>query len=100
MRYDNIDGSSVVLYTSSDGTARVYSLTTHYGGFIGPSLLFFFESREYDCDPFCDYNNTLFRTSRSAGGAVDLLYQVTGPETIQIVADNLKTNETFLFWDE
>ncbi len=99
VRFNNLDAGSTVIYTSGDSTGRVYSLATHYGGWLGPSHLFFFESREISCDPFCYYNDILFRMDRG-GGAADALYQVTTPPTIQQVAGHLKNDYTFLFWDE
>jgi hypothetical protein len=101
LRYDNLTGSSDIIYTSTDSSASVYSLVTTYtGGLFGSADFFFLESREVSCDMFCTYQDVLIRTDRSSGGAVDILHQITSFPSVQQAADDLKTDGTFLFWQE
>jgi hypothetical protein len=104
VRYNNLDGSTTHLYTSTDPTAIVYSLVSYYSGWVsGISQLFFLESHEVSCPPppgFCTYQDVLIRTNRSSGGAVDILYQLTSFPSVQQAANDLKTDGTFLFWHE
>lgn len=99
--YDNEDELiSDPLYTSSDGTAVIYSLVTDYTGLLDPSAkLFFFERRSFNCDPFCSYRDLLVRTGRN-GGTAEVIYQVEGSMATVNPAEQLKTDNTLLFWRE
>ncbi|MDY7079955.1 MAG: hypothetical protein SXV54_24000, partial [Chloroflexota bacterium] len=100
VRYDNLTSdTSDPIYTSTEVTAQVYSLVTHYVSLFGASHLFLFESREFNCDPFCNYQDVLIRTGRS-GGTAEALYQTVSTLPEQKVADHLETDTTFLFWEE
>jgi len=105
VRYDNLDGSTTPLYSSSDPTAIVYSLVSYYGGsFSGISQLFFLESHEVSCPPppgFCTYQDVLFRTSRG-GGAATPVYTTPAVELggIYKIANYLETDGTHVFWSE
>ncbi len=101
VRYNNEDGqTSDPLYTSSDGTAWIYGLTTDYSGSIDPGAkLFFFERRSFNCDPLCSFRDLLVRTGRG-GGTAEVIYQVEGSMPTVNPAEQLKTNNTLLFWRE
>ena len=91
--YNNNTGSlGNPIYTSPDPTASVYNLLTDF------SHLFFFESRQVSCNPFCTHISVLQRTGRS-GGAVDTLYTLPTP-TLFTLPNYLRTDGNFLFWHE
>lgn len=103
-RYDNLTGNWYgPIYTSSDSTARVYSLDTK-PGYLGQGNLFFFESREVYCDPnppyFCSYQDVLMRTGRSGGTAEAIYVGGIGLPTVTWIAEHLETDGTHLFWQE
>jgi hypothetical protein len=101
VRYDNLTGdTSDPIYTSADSSASIHTLVSEYGGILGPSRLFFVESREVSCDMFCTYDNRLIRTGRG-GGTADTLYVTgTGLPTVMRIADYLKASGDFVFWQE
>jgi hypothetical protein len=94
--YNNLNSSlgASPIYTSVDNTGLVYELTTDFGH------LFFYERRTIPCSPdpcFASYSYVLQRTARS-GGAADALYTY-GP-TLFTGPSNLRTDGTFLFWQQ
>jgi hypothetical protein len=105
VRYDNLDGGTDHLYTSTDPTAIVYNLVSYYSGWVsGVSQLFFLESHEVSCPPppgFCTYQDVLFRTGRG-GGTAEALYTTPALELggIYKIADHLETDGTHVFWNE
>jgi hypothetical protein len=93
VRYNNATATSVLLYTSTDSAAVVYSLTSD------ASRLFFFEYRPYLCPGciFTTYNQLLFRTGRG-GGAAEALYTRTSQVPASVDADLLSSADEFVFW--
>ncbi len=87
----NTLGSSPI-YTSSDTTANVYSMTSDSAN------LFVFESEQLPCSPpcFASYNYVLFRMTRS-GGTPAPLYTYSSAFS---GTRGLTTDGTFLYWQE
>jgi hypothetical protein len=102
VRYDNITGgTSAPIYTSSDGSASVHALVSD------PSILlqghvFLIESREVSCDMlFCTYENVLVRLENRGGGTADTLHTTgAGMPSVMRIADHVKVDGDFVFWDE
>lgn len=94
--YNNLtDSLGAAIYTSSDASAQVFSLTTT--GVFGS--LFLFERRRVDCvNLFCSNRDVLLRTGRG-GGTVDPLYNTDPPTTFSGI-QHLTTDGTYLFWQD
>jgi hypothetical protein len=93
--YNNLTNTlGSAIYTSVDNTAWIYELVTDF------SHLFFYERRTIPCSPnpcFVSYSYVLQRTALS-GGAADSLYTY-GP-SLYPGPSTLRTDGTFLFWQE
>jgi hypothetical protein len=105
-RYNNVDSStSAALYTSTDPTGVIYSLTSIAGSVLlleGVRGVFFLEARTVTSpDPpmFELENQLLFRVGRS-GGEGDLLYFRNGSFPGVRDAGELSTDGAFLFWED
>lgn len=96
-RYNNEDSSLSLIYTSSDSSATVHELVTNSFG-LGTGKLFFVESREISCNPFCNYQDYLIRRSRGTGGTNDVLH-VSGIN-ISTSLYELKRDGDYLYWQE
>ncbi len=97
VRFNNIGGDSTTVYTSSDTSAIIYSLTSTPVALAG--RLFFYESRVESCPFFCIYNNFLIRIGRG-GGIPETLYVATSDLPQSIIADHLRASGDALFWTE
>ncbi|HNB50637.1 MAG TPA: BACON domain-containing protein [Anaerolineales bacterium] len=95
--YNNETGNLTTIYTSSDTTAVVHTLVTSSFGF-GTGHLFFVESRNVSCNPFCSVQDYLMRRSRGSGGTNDVLY--ASPVDISYSLINLKYDDDFIYWQE
>ena len=96
-RYNNEDSTLTNIYTSSDSSATVRELVTNSFG-LGTGKLFFVESREVSCNPFCSYQDYLIRRNRGSGGTNDVLH--VSSINIWFSLNDLKRDGDYLYWQE
>jgi hypothetical protein len=102
VRYDNMTGdTSAAIYTSSDSGASVHTLVSDPSALL-QGHLFLVESREVSCDVFwCTYENVLVRLENRGGGTADTLHTTgVGAPTSMRIADHVKVDDDFVFWQE
>jgi hypothetical protein len=96
--YDNLNDTlgTTPVYTSADTTASVYEMVTDF------SHLFIYEQRTIACSPqpcFPSYSYVLERTGRG-GGPAAALYTYNPPLALSPGPSTLRTDGTYLFWQE
>jgi len=92
--FNNLTGiTSGVIYTSTDPSARVFSLTADGNN------LFLLERRDADCFPFTCYQYVIVRSGRSNENNKAPIYN-TPALGGSIGPDRLTTDGVFLFWQE
>jgi hypothetical protein len=88
---NNTSSLGSAIYTSVDSTASVRELVTDF------SRLFFIESRQTNCSPFCSYTDIILRSTRSGGSPVGIY--TYGPNFSSGVI-HLTSDGTYIFWQE
>jgi len=101
VRYNNEGGTTIgPIYTSPVASANIHTLVTDPSVFLFGHV-FLIESRVVSCPFFCSYENHLVRLENRGGGTADTLYTTgEGDPTIMKIADHVKVDGDFVFWDE
>jgi len=101
VRYNNLDDTtSDPIYASNSRSASIHTLVTDPSAFLFGHV-FLIESREVSCDMFCTYENMLVRLEHRGGGTAETLHATgAGRPGETRIADHVKVNDNFVFWQE
>jgi hypothetical protein len=101
VRFNNLDGTtSDPIYASNSRGASIHTLVTDPSAFLFGHV-FLIESRELSCDMLCTYENVLVRLEDRGGGTAETLHATgAGKPGDTRIADHVRVNDDFVFWQE